>query len=249
MIWLVSYPRSGNTFVRNIFFEVYGLESGAYVRKRKGYVRTPNYRKFKIVKTHHLPRHTPLEKGDKVIYLYRDGRDSLISSAHRRMSHNRGESVFLRNLFELILVNTKRRLFGGWSMHVDAWLPKADVVIKFEDLIKRPIDEIQKIQSIIELPTPQLSRLPTFESQKKGLVKYNAKNEPNFFRTGKPGEWKQEMPIDQQKVFWELHGKTAKKLGYQEGAKMNLMNKILFRVGTPGFNIYTWAKRYKFSKP
>ena len=42
MIWLASFPRSGNTFFRNVMFELYGLESYDYyplrgVKVRKDY--------------------------------------------------------------------------------------------------------------------------------------------------------------------------------------------------------------------
>jgi len=52
MIWLSSYPRSGNTFLRNVLFEVYGISSSSYY---EGKGEPDNYVEFPVVKTHHLP--------------------------------------------------------------------------------------------------------------------------------------------------------------------------------------------------
>ena len=38
-----------------------------------------------------------------------------------------------------------------------------------------------------------------------------------FFRRGKVGAWKDEMPEIMQQLFWDLHGETMEKLGYTEG--------------------------------
>ncbi len=35
-----------------------------------------------------------------------------------------------------------------------------------------------------------------------------------FFRKGKTGTWKKEMPEDSHQLFWELHGHMMKQMGY-----------------------------------
>ena len=50
MIWLASFPRSGNTFFRNVLFDVYGIESGIF--KPKSTKQAPKH--YQVVKTHML---------------------------------------------------------------------------------------------------------------------------------------------------------------------------------------------------
>ena len=81
MIWLASFPRSGNTFFRNILFEVYGLPSADYHPHKKPI----DFTAFPVIKTHILPKHLPTHfQQKKSVYLVRDGRDALVSMAHSR---------------------------------------------------------------------------------------------------------------------------------------------------------------------
>jgi len=77
MIFLSSFPRSGNTFLRNILFEVYGLKSGEF-NLDSTHPLNDDFRTFSVLKTHELP--SSLKKNDAdipTVYLVRDGRDSV----------------------------------------------------------------------------------------------------------------------------------------------------------------------------
>jgi hypothetical protein len=96
IIWLASYPRSGNTLLRQIFWQVFdhptysdsndpkdlGIhEAGATLVGHRNY--TPPWSDFysaarkastlNLVKTHHPPR-----DAGKTIYIVRDGRAALV---------------------------------------------------------------------------------------------------------------------------------------------------------------------------
>ncbi len=225
MIWLASYPRSGNTYFRNILLEVYGLASSDFhlgIKKKLD----PNFDKAAIVKTHLLPKQLP-ERLQKMpaIYLVRDGRDAMVSLAHHRLDIKKTGGTFLSNLFEISLGLGNR--FGvNWSEHVEIWSEKADLVIKYEDLIADPIKQTERLRSLINLPEPELSKLPTFKKLKEGSFEYGAgkdmsKNEAvnkqhaqKFYRKGIAGSYKTEMPKAFQLLFWVLHRKQMKKLKY-----------------------------------
>ncbi len=84
MIWIASFPRSGNTFVRNILHEVYGLESSEY-HQEEDYHLDANYVSYPFVKTHLLPSQLdPSDPDIKAVYIVRDGRDTMVSIAHQR---------------------------------------------------------------------------------------------------------------------------------------------------------------------
>ena len=220
MIWLASFPRSGNTFFRNILFDVYGIESGIF--KPISTKRVPKH--YQVVKTHMLPYEIiPSKLSIPAIYLIRDGRDAVVSMAHQWADITEPGTDFNQNLRSIIAPKENEH-FGGWRKNVELWLSRADIIIRFEDLIKNPISEIEKLRQLkgFALPEPSIEKLPTFESQRNGIPKYSPnkggkkKNELNslFFRKGKVGGWKDDMSDEMHNFFWSIHGKTMKKLGY-----------------------------------
>ena len=98
IVWLASYPRSGNTFLRVVLHNVYGVstysvyEDNDPVAQRVGpalvgYRPKPAERTRMIdgadvyfVKTHKRRK----ADGFPAIYLVRDGRDAIVSSARLR---------------------------------------------------------------------------------------------------------------------------------------------------------------------
>jgi len=83
MIWLASYPRSGNTFFRIILHEVYGIKSVAYTGP---FMEKGDYspEEYPVIKTHLLPDQLPEDDKTPSIYLVRDGRDAIVSMAHHK---------------------------------------------------------------------------------------------------------------------------------------------------------------------
>ncbi|MEZ4888875.1 MAG: glycosyltransferase [Chitinophagales bacterium] len=226
MIWLASFPRSGNTFFRNVLFEVYGIESSEF-HQQTAYSVAEDYDQYQVVKTHLLP-HQVESIGDSIksVYLVRDGRDSLVSLAHHRKDIMEPNSDFQINLLEAVIAS-KGSFFGGWSENVRQWKEKADVIIHFEDLISDPIGEVEKLRSIIDLPQPKRDKLPSFEDLKFGQPKYslnrkstNPKKQKEriqkFFRKGKVGSWKEEMSPEMEQLFWSLHGEVMTEMGYED---------------------------------
>lgn len=221
MIWLASFPRSGNTFFRNVLYYVYGIESSAHHLDPK-LPLDDQYRNFAFVKTHELPGDLPPDLQDcPSVYLIRDGRDSMISMAHHRKDIVRPGTDFYNNLLEVVLAQ-KGSFFGGWSENVRQWTARADLVIRFSDLIRDPLNELEKLRSIIDLPVPQKDKLPSFEDLKHGSPKYGAREKLNkkgnyntdFFRSGKIGAWKNELPPALQKLVLAKHGETLQRFDY-----------------------------------
>ena len=225
MIWLASFPRSGNTYFRNILFEVYGIESSSFHHKNNGDLAQIDFMNFDIVKTHLLPSQLPEKyRHNKSVYLVRDGRDALVSIAHHRKDIVAPGSNYNRNLAEAILAK-EGSFFGGWGGNVRQWMNEADLVIKYEDLIKDPIGQVSRLAEIIDLPEPRIERLPTFNKLKNGTphygsgtkdMKISAKKDraQKFYRRGIAGSYKDEMPYVFRFLFWLKYKGVMKKLNY-----------------------------------
>ena len=225
MILLVSFPRSGNTFFRNVLHDVYGLPSSTY-HQEPGRELDADWASYPVIKTHLLPQDLPPElQAAKVVYLVRDGRDALVSLSHHRKDIVEPGSDYYTNLLEAMLAQ-RGSYFGGWSENVKAWTARADLVISFEALIQDPIGQVERLRGLIDLPPPQKEKLPTFEQLKFGVPTYGAGAGHNFdpqmpvknFRKGKKGGWREEMPLEIQQFFWQLHGPVMQQHGYLDGA-------------------------------
>lgn len=225
MIWLASFPRSGNTFFRNIMYQVYGLESSSYHQETVVTV-DENFESYPIVKTHLLPDQLPNRlQSAKSVYLVRDGRDALVSMAHHRKDIIAPGSNYYWNLTEAILAR-EGSFFGGWGGNVEAWMDTADIVIKYEDLIKDPLKEVRKLSQIMELPDAKVDNLPTFSQLKKGKAHYGSgakrinkaikgkEFSDKFFRRGVSGSYKDEMPHIHRALFWMKNRKQMQELKY-----------------------------------
>jgi glycosyltransferase involved in cell wall biosynthesis len=189
----------------------------------------PRYKEYPFVKTHLLPHQlVPSDPQIPAVYLVRDGRDALVSIAHHRSDIIAPGSDFEKNLVEAI-VAARGSFFGGWSCNVLEWLDRASIVIKFEDLIMNPIDCVERLRSIIDLPEPDISKLPTFNDLRSEDMPYGrgAREDlpleekqtwrEKFFRRGRVGGWKDEMPLELHELFWELHGHAMRQIGYDDG--------------------------------
>lgn len=229
MIWLASFPRSGNTFFRNILYEVYGIPSGEYHLGRKKDV-DPDFSRFEFVKTHLLPDQLPLEYQSKPsIYIIRDGRDALVSLAHHRKEIKKTNNNYCINLLEVIL-GIGGSFSKGWSHHVKVWKDKSDILIRFEDLILDPIGQVERLRSIVDLPRPKLENLPGFQSLKNGIPEYGSGKEVRlsknpqqehankFYRRGITGSYKDEMPRILQLLYWLKHKKQMNAFQYYDNS-------------------------------
>ncbi|MCB0806055.1 MAG: sulfotransferase domain-containing protein, partial [Bacteroidales bacterium] len=184
--------------------------------------------KFKAMKSHELPVKTlpSCEENPFIIYLVRDGRDALVSTAHHRKDIVKPGSDFKKNLKEAIKAKMGT-YFGGWGYNVEEWLKIAHVVFRFEDFIKNPVEHTEKLRQFISLPEPDLNKVPTFESQKSGEAHFGGQARQKlseqeqqefnnkFFRKGKVGGWKDDMPEDIHDLFWKKYEGTMEKLGYR----------------------------------
>ncbi len=223
MIWLSSFPRSGNTFLRNVLFEVYGLESSSFY---EGLGEPLNYTDFPFVKTHMRPFELIPDALDiPAVYIVRDGRDTLVSMAYQRKDIYEPDSNFRENFLEAMIA-AEESYFGGWSLNVQDWLNRASLLLRFEDLIQDPIAQLSRLSSLTNLPDPNLSKLPGFDDLKFGQPKYGrgkriALNEEEelaivrkSFRKGKAFGWKEELDRELQNLFWSYHRNTMEKMGY-----------------------------------
>lgn len=232
IIWLASYPRSGNTFFRLLLNRLYGLQThSVYADRQVGKIarivgHAPMDRplpelatapEMHIIKTHDLPS----DDAHAALYLVRDGRDVLVSYARYVLSFEADagdrdeESAFRATLHDLIAYDAS---FGGWGPNVLAWSRRpGTAIVGFEGLVDDPIATVRRSLAAIGYAPPELdgpaldgmggAPMPTFEELHRLM--------PSFFRRGQVGGWRTEMPDDLHDLFWRRHGGVMQQMGYR----------------------------------
>jgi estrone sulfotransferase len=149
-VYLVSYPRSGNTWLR-AFVTAYLLDRplsselvqstvpDVYRVRRAGPVGRRSSRGARLFKSHSPYQRLPA----RVIYLVRDGRDVMLSYFNymRRYEAQRGVELEVTPA-DFYLAHHP---YGTWDEHVLGWLAGLEswprdrkLVLRYEDLVSEP---------------------------------------------------------------------------------------------------------------
>jgi hypothetical protein len=206
-IFVCGYPKSGNTWMQNLLVGViYGITTeylpDALAQKLIPDVHYEQYYRrylnFAVFKSHHLP----MPEYKKVIHLIRDGRDAMVS--YYAMNKASGINY---SLAEMVIEG--KGIMSKWNEHTQQWLNNpygADIlVVRYEDLLINPSDVLLKICSFIgiERDIDLIKRAISGNTFAKMQEKENTFGKFNsnytdknykFFRKGKIGSYKDEMP-------------------------------------------------------
>jgi Sulfotransferase domain len=212
-LWLASYPRSGNTFLRMILNEAFSIKSTSVYSSEDSAMRERPWLMDRIgyageletvedgssewvaVKTHDLP--SDLEPA---IYVVRDGRAAIVSYRHMLVAY----ANMSPTLSELI----EGKVWpGSWSNHFDAWNPegrKNTLFLKYEDA-----------KSQTEKTCDKISRFLNVKQKSEFTQKFDELNrmEPTLFRSADNERNIAEISSEAH-LFDQMHGNLMRKLGY-----------------------------------
>jgi Sulfotransferase domain len=221
LIWVASFPRSGNTFLRIVLNRRYGVPTSViydydgvadrvggelvgYVDRPAALAEMRAATEAHFVKTHR-PRDQGVEQADPAICLVRDGRDALVSWA--RMLTEDDPAAFPTVLRQLI--EDTGRGSGGWGANVLSWLqPPAPhrVLLPYAELIADPSAAVDRVMAVVApaLRADEGAVIPSFEELRQV--------DAGFFRRGAVGSHRDELPPDLHELFWSRpENRTAMK--------------------------------------
>ena len=232
IVWLASYPRSGNTFFRVIMNSVFGIKTysiyndtsdiGAdertseivgheFLPKNFDLAKARASKEIYYIKTHELIENIDLDSSDKVIYLVRDGRESSLSFTKYLKNFHNGDGTLADVLYGNIP-------FGTWGEHVRQWAGVDKLVIHFETLTKDPSSMISSISKYLDIQTVN-DKIPTFDE----LNKIN----PKFFNSGKTDSWKTHYTKDEHLFFWASNINEMLLMGYKNDMPEEIEGSII----------------------
>lgn len=238
--YLVSYPKSGNTWMRFLLSNLLCQEEALTLQniwlyipdshdsKQYQYIADINsdfnQLSYQFVKSH--DPYFPFYRNKNVIYLVRDGRDALSSFYHYRRARIRS-SIAVSDLIKW----NKSISMGMWSEHVVGWvrgLCSRKIIIRYEDLLNNPHQEVQRLLEFLgwELDVATVQRAirnSSFKSlqeiENQFGVKYqdritSADTASPFFRKGSTGNWKETFLPEDVDLFWKYHAEGMKIMNY-----------------------------------
>ncbi|MDH3973166.1 MAG: sulfotransferase domain-containing protein [Deltaproteobacteria bacterium] len=237
-VFLVSYPKSGNTWMRFLI--------GNYISDHKvDFTNShlvvpdlhfnPEYCKEIHARPRFIKSHMPYtSKYPRVIYIVRDGRDVAVSYYYYRLKRgdlSKEETSFSEYLKDFYLEGIP--LFGTWSQNVASWLDRMKdgniLLLKYEDVLKDTETELVKAlefagldiekkrleRAIEESSFPRMQELEVRQHNECPTLGKELENKDILFvREGRSGGWKNYFSIEDEKAFYKYNNSVMDKLGY-----------------------------------
>ena len=228
-VFVASYPRSGNTWLRFMLFEILLGQSPSFNHVdqvvpdigKQGKASRVLPRQGRLIKTHEPYR--PEYK--KAIYLVRDARDVALSEFNYQKALG-----FTGDDFDDFLGRFLRGTvnpFGSWTAHVDSWVRAKDegrariLLVRFDEMRHEPEASLGKMMEFLEVPVAAdvIQRAVANNSvqrmrdqEKKNPVKASAKG--RFIGSGAVEGWREKFTETQAQSVQKCAGNILSRLGY-----------------------------------
>jgi hypothetical protein len=236
-IFLVSYPKSGNTWTRfllaNLLFpercptfkNLHQLIPDPYATAKRELDSMPRPR---VIKSHECfdPRYP------KVIYITRDPRDVVVSQYHyHRKLRKIGDNASLEEYVSRFLAG-QTCIHGSWGENAVSWLvtQRAQsrlLLLRYEDMLADTLGELAKIASFLNIPADGERLASAVERSSAGEMRKlekstgeeckliaGSRKDLSFVRAAKAGGWRSELPGSLASRIEAAWGPIMLHLGY-----------------------------------
>lgn len=236
--FLVSYPKSGNTWTRFLIANL------AYPEKNPDFSNlnelTPDPEALskrhlagmprpRILKSHQYfdPRYP------RIIYIVRDPRDVAVSQYHFHRKRRVIGDEYPVERFVTRFVAGETTPYGSWSENVASWLAtkyghQGFLLLRYEDMVADTATELAKVASFLNI-SPDSSRIAHAVAQSSAnrmrelenaqALRWSSTKETRqdvpFVRAAKAGGWKAGLPQASVEELESAWGPLMKWLGYE----------------------------------
>jgi hypothetical protein len=212
-IFITSFPKSGNTWVRLIVANLLSIKVNiqnidhflpeTYSYKESFYLN--KLKKRRIIKSHDYFDH----RFKKVIYVVRDPREVIVSTYFFQIKIKTIKKNYSKRKFINSFIKGKYSSnFGTWEQNVGSWhgsRNKNIIFIRYEDLIDKPVKEIKRISNFLKIKTSNKKILQTIKNT--SFKKFQTEEKNNFLNWNSlKKKMTKEFPfLDLEK---KIHGKN-----------------------------------------
>jgi Sulfotransferase domain len=244
-VYLVSYPRSGNTWMRFLignlltpdepvsFANIESRIPEIYFNPDRILRRLPRPR---LLKSHECFQ--PLYK--RVIYIARDPRDVAVSFYHHHVkAGNLPDYYPVEDYVPRFVAAEFDAAFGSWGENVQSWLAMRAgnpdfLLLQYEQMLQCPeealrrvadflasrsfpqIDaSLERIRRAVALSSPERMRALEKQESKQWVLTRNTRQDKPFVRSARVGEWSKVLPPSAAQHIEAAWGTMMRRLGYR----------------------------------
>lgn len=244
-VFLVSYPRSGNTWVRFLLGNLLYQDNPVAFSNIESRIPEIYFNTDRVLRQ--LPRPRVLKSHEcfqphypHVIYIMRDPRDVAVSSYHHNLkARNIPDGYLISSFVPRFIAGEFDPKFGSWRDNVLSWtaLRKSDprfLFIRYEDLkadatlgLSRIVTFLERgsfhninsspeaLHGAIELSSPE--RMRAMEKQEAGswVLTKRTRSDKPFVRSAISGGWKLQLSAESVASIESVWGDLMQSLGYE----------------------------------
>lgn len=239
-MFLVSYPKSGNTWMRflvgNLVFPNDPIRFSNVERRIPSIYGMADQRLRIVPRPRYLKSHEPFHpEYQNVIYIVRDPRDVAVSYFHfaqkvKAIPPNTGIEDFVSSFIS----DDLWLRYGTWADHATSWLAMAPsrrkfLVLRYEDLLADTSQELAKIASFLGIQATsehlnhaiQMSSADRMRDLEKSEWKSwsrsirRTRRDVPFVRAAKSKQWAKALPPESIRSIEAAWGPVMQALGYK----------------------------------
>lgn len=206
-IWIASYPRSGNTFLRMLLWQGLGLRTGSLyfadlghrqaLEQAVGHVEhdPPGELSFRVGEPWLIKTHSLCPDSNRAIYVVRDGRAAAVSLWR-----------FAGGQIPLETIVAGESTYGSWQEHVESWQPTSrpgTLLVRYEDMEADPWRTVADLADFLGRPIVGRT-IPSREEL--------ASLDGHWVRA--KTDWREHLPPHLERAFVERNARQLAALGY-----------------------------------
>jgi hypothetical protein len=249
-VFLVSYPKSGNTWIRFLISNlVYQDEPATFANIES---RVPSIYMLPDRVLRGFPRPRILKSHEcfmpwyrNVVYIVRDPRDVAVSYYHYNLKKGLlPPTCSIQDYIPQFLADELDMRCGAWGDHVMSWMCMKEtrdkfLLLRYEDVLASAETELARVAQFLNLPiTPErLQHAVRFSSadRMRDLEKKQGKDwafakgmrrDIPFVRAAVSGSWRSGLPPDSVREIEAAWGNVMQELGYPLSEDLQTAPKV-----------------------
>jgi hypothetical protein len=235
--FLVSYPRSGNTWTRFLLANFVHPDANVTLVTSDRLIPNVDGQSKRYFKQMPCPRiiksHYPFHPSYKrVIYVVRDPRDVVLSQYHYQIKRGVLAEGFPIEQFTSSFVAGDVCIYGSWGENVGTWLAARRFnpdfcLIRYEDLLKQTPGELARMAKLLKIQpdsdrlakaverstADRMRQLEKVEGEQWASTK-GTRQDISFIRAAKDRQWRTALPRECIAQIENAWGDIMHSLGY-----------------------------------